>query len=268
MHSLLQQIIKIALLGLGTLFALLCLNSCALSPLNVVAVPTEGYPDLAQRGLLVKFVVTGGNGTIAVDFGDGANGKYETETFTHLYVTQGDYSYIVMRGIARTTGKITVLNDPPYVRRPSSGIYGTVEEREKVIFNPSYTMVGCRPPFQEWGINDPNDDSLMIRVTAFRENGKPESLFIPNHPDNSTLCRDDDSPGIFTPEDAKRINGEWIPIQPFIWFAGWTWGSPPIPLGIIPAGFYVVNFTMEARDRWGGYGRTEWNETAQKGCGI
>jgi len=194
-----------------------------------------------EDGFLVRWLISGGEGEVCIDFGDGVEdcvqGQSASIWIEHSYTQIGKYEVNFHRGTLRGNANVSIAGPDFVLYMPewSNGCsQASFERGELVLFDPFPRSVGCDNgvPIYASGVWPKNTDyykidgprglkwdieklvqDFEIRVTLWNPNGSYSPVY---------------------GKDAQEISNEWVPLQTFRIFAGST--IPPIPLPVLPKG--------------------------------
>lgn len=252
-----RTIIKFRLFGVGLLFAcLILLSGCTWLPgpsLDVIAVPTEGHPNLEQGGLVVTFRCSTGTKLYELDPGDGGEILSELgSTFTYTYKKAGIYKARIHSGLRSKVITITVTNASPQIHPPFTGNCA-YEWMEMVIYDARYREVGCGTGVEEYGVSDPDGDPI---VAHYWEITGPSCT-------GETITY-----SVYDSQTRRNITGQVTEDPRMVIFLGWYWPEPPFPFFVNPmcgdggggswgppvclAGAGIVTVTQTSWDIWDG----------------
>lgn len=270
--------------ALLTVLVLIALGGCTtlVPQLEIYPGNVAGMVDEDEGGFLVRWSISGGLGTLYVDFGDGEEGEFDQEgtlQIEHLYTQAGSFTCGFTRG--RAHGSATVQVDAPGfdVNQPFWSQGNSVEKGEAVLFDPFPRQIGCDngAPLYYTGVWPENLDDYLT-ADPFKQTFDVAKLSADFEMLISVLYSDGGR-GFAHGKSGEEISGQWVSLQTFRIVADWRWAVPPYPLPMLtkgcshdecdsddecwewippPSGTPWMLVRMEIRSKWDVHGAVQW----------
>lgn len=283
-----KRIVALSLVSLFLIVVVGCSpfeQSLEIYPNNV-----SGMVNDNDGGLIVKWSVSGGEGVLSVDFGDGIEAEIVGDgniIVEHLYVTKGrhEVSFIRMsaRGLATTGSSVVNVDAPNFVLKQPFWTQGNmVSLWEEILFDPFPRIIHCNNPDSYktglWPVNEsyyqiPGPYGDMFNAVKMSEDFEMRIY----------VTTTDGERGNAYGKNGEVITGEWVSLQLFRVLADWPWAKPPYPLKplqkycdfnqddqwvppVIPGDAKSFLVRQEVRSKYGVLGSTQFNIFVVGGC--
>jgi len=235
-------------------------------PGSVIGVIVEERGDFS-----VSWSVSGGQGDVFVDFGDGATDTVQDQgqivLVEHSYVQVGTYTVAFKRGGLRKTAHVVVDGPDFDLYMPFWNSGAILESGEQMLFAPFPRGIGCDngAPVGYAGVWPKNLDYYLVPDLDHDQRFDVDKL-VEDYEIRVFLLYADGSQGFVYGKNTLPIQGQWVSLQTFRIFAGWKWQRPPIPIIVLPQACDPVDpwepapipgdtslaiMRIEARNRWG-----------------
>ena len=233
---------KRTMLLIMTILAVGVLSSCALFqtleiyPASVTGMITEVFVDgELETGYSVEWSVSGGDGLITVDYGDGVTEDIPGDgsvLIEHAYAEAGYYEVFFLRDRARGVASVDVraiefdLYQPFWTEGQMVGLW------EEVLFDPFPRIVNCNNPDSYLTGLWPDNSNTYLIPGPFGDMYDPEKLST-GFEMRIYVVTTDGGGGSAYGKGGEVITGEWVPLQTYRVIADWPWAKPPYPLQVL-----------------------------------
>lgn len=224
---------------------LVLVAGCSLLKPTLEVTPSEltGMVDVESGGFLARWIVTGGEGELFVEFGDGGSdqflGQGEAVLIEHLYTQAGTFKAVFIRG-GSAKSMVTITAPDFELGLPFWHQGPMVDRWEKILFDPFPRTTGCDngAPTDFYGVWPENK-------VDFQKPGPFGPMFdtdkLSEYFEIRVITRNiDGNPGHVYGKSGEEIAGQWVPLQTFRILADWGQDAPLYPLIVLPKAVAVL----------------------------